>query len=41
MQIFTARMERTCIEEMKHCCDKIKIVGSYNNLNDYSMEAKE
>ena len=24
---------QAAIEEMKHCCDKIKIVGSYNNLN--------
>lgn len=25
---------RKCVEEMKGCCDKIKIVGSYNNLHD-------
>ena len=25
---------RKCVEEMKSCCDKIKIVGSYNNLHD-------
>jgi len=31
---------RACIEEMKHCCDKIKIVGSYNNLNDCLWEEK-
>lgn len=23
-----------CLKEMKNCCDKIKIVGSYNNLHD-------
>ena len=23
---------RQCVEEMKGCCDKIKIVGSYNSL---------
>ena len=25
-----------CLEELKSCCDKIKVVGSYNNL--YSQE---
>lgn len=25
---------RKCLEEMKSCCDKIKVVGSYNNLHD-------
>ncbi len=29
---------RECIEEMKSCCDKIKIVGAYNNLNDCYRE---
>ena len=29
---------RACIEEMKSCCDKLKIVGSYNNLSDRCME---
>ena len=27
---------RQCLEELKTCCDKIKVVGSYNNL--YSQE---
>lgn len=26
-----------CVEEMKSCCDKIKIVGSYNNLHDQNI----
>lgn len=25
---------RNCLEEMKSCCDKIKVVGAYNNLHD-------
>lgn len=32
---------KACIEEMKHCCDKIKIVGSYNNLNDCDKEENQ
>lgn len=27
-----------CIEEMQHCCDRIKIVGSYQNLNECDKE---
>lgn len=30
-----------CIEEMKHCCDRIKIVGSYQNLNECAKEEKD
>lgn len=30
-----------CIEEMKHCCDRIKIVGSYQNLNDCGKEEQK
>lgn len=26
-----------CLEEMKSCCDKIKVIGSYNNLNDQEI----
>lgn len=26
-----------CVEEMKSCCDKIKIVGSYSNLHDQEI----
>ena len=22
-----------CLEEMKSCCDKIKVVGAYNNIH--------
>ncbi len=29
---------KACIEEMRSCCDKIKIVGAYNNLNDCYLE---
>ncbi len=28
---------RKCVEEMKSCCDKIKILGSYNNLHDQEV----
>ena len=27
---------KQCLEELKACCDQIKVVGSYNNL--YSQE---
>ena len=32
---------KACIEEMKSCCDKIKIVGAYNNLNDCCREENQ
>ena len=28
---------QACIEEMKSCCDKIKVVGSYNNLQQQKI----
>ena len=30
-------IEKACIEEMKSCCDKIKVVGSYNNLQQQKI----